>query len=101
MKEFKEGQVDDIIKLKFGGLVTSAARISYVPNRVLGKVFGVSGQRVRQLYMGRFEEIRRKQLPLVQRLRLPDKHAGRQRWGMRFLQFRMIRWITAPGTLRQ
>ena len=36
MKLFSEQQIDDIIKLKFGALVTEAGCQSYVPNRVLG-----------------------------------------------------------------
>ena len=43
MKDFTEQQVDDILKLKFGAVVTSYPSKSYVSNRVLGKVFGVSG----------------------------------------------------------
>ena len=50
--------MDDIIKLKFGALVTSADNPSYVSNRVLGKVFDVSGNKIRQLYTERFESIR-------------------------------------------
>ena len=69
-KEFTEQQVDDIIKLKFGAIVTTADRPSYVSNRVLGHVFGVSGSRIRQLYTDRFEAIRRESLPLLQRMKL-------------------------------
>ena len=43
MNLFTEDQVDDLIKLKFGQLVTTADHTSYVCNRVLGKIFGVSG----------------------------------------------------------
>ena len=46
-KAFTEQQVDDIIKLKFGAIVTDADRPSYVSNRVLGQVFGVSGNKIR------------------------------------------------------
>ena len=65
MKEFSETQIDDMIKLKFGRLVTAASHRSFVSNRVLGSIFGVSGQKVRQLYLARFEEIKAKQLPLL------------------------------------
>ena len=41
MKEFNTNQVDDIIKLKFGRLVTSQFNRSYISNRVLGQIFGV------------------------------------------------------------
>ena len=43
MKLFTEQQIDDIIELKFGKLVTTPKHTSYVSNRVLGKLFGVSG----------------------------------------------------------
>jgi hypothetical protein len=43
MKVFTEEQVDDILKLKFGAVVTSYPSTSYISNHVLGKIFGVSG----------------------------------------------------------
>ena len=46
-KAFTEQQVDDIIRLKFGSVVTTADRPSYVSNRVLGQLFGVSGSKIR------------------------------------------------------
>ena len=42
MKQFSEQQVDDLIKLKFGQLVTEYGHTSYASDLVLGKVFGVS-----------------------------------------------------------
>ena len=101
MKEFTESQVDDLIKLKFGDLVTSADHTSYVPNRVLGKLFGVSGTKIRELYMDRFEKLDRRRRPLLQRLRQMQQEPPRKRWGIRFLQPHMIRWLTSPGTLRR
>lgn len=68
MKEFTEQQVDDMLKLKFGAVVSSYPSTSYVSNRVLGKVFGVSASQVRRLYMQRFEAKRRESLPLMARL---------------------------------
>ena len=56
MKIFTEQQVDDILKLKFGAVVTSYPSTSYVSNRVLGQIFGVSGSLIRKLYLQRFEE---------------------------------------------
>ena len=50
--------------------------------------------------MARFEAVRRKQLPLLKRLRLPPKHAGRQRWGLRFLKKHEVEWATSSSTLR-
>ena len=56
MKLFTEQQVDDILKLKFGAVVTSYPSTSYVSNRILGKIFNVSGSMIRQLYLKRFEK---------------------------------------------
>ena len=69
MKEFSERQVDDLLKLKFGAVVTEHGHPSYVSNQVLGKLFNCSGSKVRQLYMARFDAIRRQRLPLVEMLR--------------------------------
>ena len=43
--------MDDIIKLKFGKLVTSLNHTSYISNRILGKLFKVSGTQIRRLYL--------------------------------------------------
>ena len=42
MKLWTENQVDDIIKLKFGKLVTESGHQAYVSNKILGMIFGVS-----------------------------------------------------------
>ena len=42
MKIFSESQVDDLIKLKFGSLVTERGHRSFVSNQMLGKLFKVS-----------------------------------------------------------
>ena len=57
-----------MIKLKFGKLVANANHFSYVSNNVLGKIFGISGSKVRQLYKGYFDKIRRKDQTLLERL---------------------------------
>ena len=57
-----------MIKLKFGKLVANANHISYVSNNVLGKIFGISGSKVRQLYKSYFDKIRRKDQSLLERL---------------------------------
>ena len=54
VKQFTEQQVDDLIKLKFGRLVTSADNVQYVSNATLGQIFGVSASKVCQLYTQRF-----------------------------------------------
>ena len=40
--QITEQQVDDLIKLKFGRLVTSENNKQYISNAILGKIFGVS-----------------------------------------------------------
>ena len=57
VKKMTESQVDDLIKLKYGKLVTSADHAAYVSNANLGKIFGISGSQVRRLYMARFQSI--------------------------------------------
>ena len=46
VRHFTEQQVDDLIKLKFGRLVTSADNVQYVSNATLGEVFGVSASKI-------------------------------------------------------
>ena len=46
MKAFTNEQVDDIIKLKFGSLVAAENSKSYVSNKILGKLFKVSGTKI-------------------------------------------------------
>ena len=65
MKTYSEQQVDDMIKLKFGQLVTTPHHRSYASNKLLGKLFGCSGSKIRQLYMAKFETIKMKQQPLI------------------------------------
>ena len=57
VKQLSEKQVDDIIKMKYGSLVTSTQHIQYVSNATLGKIFGVSATKIRELYMARFQSI--------------------------------------------
>ena len=54
VKQLSEAQIDDLIKLKFGRLVTSADHVQYASNATLGKIFGISATKVRELYMARF-----------------------------------------------
>ena len=54
VKNFTEEQINDIIKLKFGRLVDSAQHVQYASNSTLGKIFGVSANKIRQLYTARF-----------------------------------------------
>ena len=56
MKEFSKQQVDDMIKLRFGRLVTSPDHTAYATCKVLGKIFGVSGSQIHRLCRMRFED---------------------------------------------
>ena len=51
MKHITEEQVDAIVKLKWGGLVTDASGPTLTSNAALGKIFKVSPTKIRQLYM--------------------------------------------------
>lgn len=42
MKEFTKEQVDDILRLRYGRVVTSAKHVSFASCYNLGKIFGVS-----------------------------------------------------------
>ena len=66
MKTYSEQQVEDMIKLKFGQLVSTPHHRSFVSNKLLGKIFGCSGCKIRQLYMARFEAIKMRQQPLLE-----------------------------------
>ena len=86
MKEFSEQQVDDIIKLKFGKLVSEPGHRQYVSNRVLGKIFGASASKIRLLYLARFEKIRIDKMPLLERLQRSARQQPRTNFGLRFLK---------------
>ena len=66
VKSFSEQQVDDLIKLKFGRLVESADHVQYVSNAILGKIFGVSAAKIRQVYQQRFQSIAEERLSFLQ-----------------------------------
>ena len=100
MKTFTEQQVDDLIKLKFGKLVTTPRHTSYASDRILGKIFGVSGSQIRRLYRARFDKISAKSQPLLTRLRKLHLAEPRQNYGLRFLKQHEIQWLTSSSTLR-
>ena len=100
VKHFTEAQVDDIIRLKFGRLVTTADHQQYASNATLGRIFGVSGSLIRRLYTARFQKIRDKELPFLQQFEKQMQRYRRQRWGMRFLKPHEIDWLTSTRTLR-
>ena len=65
MKIFSEKQIDDLLKLKFGKIVTEPGHTAYVSNSVLGKIFNVSEKQIRHIYKSRFEKNRIKNLPIL------------------------------------
>ena len=44
-------QVDEMIKIKFGRLVTDCNHTAFVSNDVIGKLYGIDGSSVRRLYI--------------------------------------------------
>ena len=86
MKEFSKAQVDDIVKLRWGKLISNPKQTAFASYKTIGKIFGVSGSKIYQLCQQRFKEVKAKALPLLERLRLPEKHEGRKNWGYRFLK---------------
>ena len=101
MKHFSEQQVKDMIKLKFGQEVSDHHHLSYVSNKLLGKLFGCSGSKIRQLYMAHFAKIRAKNAPLLTRLRSHGAVQERAYYGYRFLKPHEIAWLTSSSTLRR
>ena len=100
MKILTEQQVDDIIKLKFGKLVTTPKHTSFASDRVLGKIFGVSGSQIRRLYRARFDKISADSQPLLARLQKLQLAEPRQRYGLRFLKQHETQWLTSSSTLK-
>jgi len=101
MKEYSEQQVKDMIKLKFGKDVEDHHHLSYVSNRLLGKLFGCSGSQVRRLYLAHFAAIRARKAPLLERLRSHGPIVERTRHGYRYLKAHEIAWLTCSNTLRR
>ena len=101
MKIFSEQQIDQIIQLKFGKLVTEAGHPSYASNELLGKLFKVSGSQIRRLYLARFEKIRRSSLPLLMQMSEIKKMQTRERHGLRFLKKHEIKWIVSSEVLKR
>ena len=93
-------QVEDLIKLKFGKLVTSTQHKQYVSNAVLGRIFDVSATKIRESYLQYFQSIAEKKLSFLEQLSNKKKQHQRQRWGLRFLLQHEIAWIVDERTLR-
>ena len=100
VKQFTDDQVDDLIKLKFGRMVASADNVQYVSNNTLGKIYGDSATKIRQLYMDRFKSIQDKELPFLQQFMKQMQKYPRRRWGLRFLKPHEIEWLVDGRTLR-
>ena len=101
MKEYSELQVDAMIKLRYGSLVTDPDHPSFASFKLLGQLFKCSGALVRQLLFARFEKLRRQNLPLIEKLRQSSSERPRQTFGLRFLKQHEIEWLTSELTLRR
>ena len=77
MKEFSEAKVDDILRIKYGRLVTDGNHTAHATNTTIGKVFGVSGSKIRQLCLERFNKNRRKFLPLNEQMKQRQEQQDR------------------------
>ena len=88
-----------MIKLKFGAAVTEYGHVSYVSDKLLGKLYGVSASQIRRLYLRRFDDVRVKTLSFVERLKSMGPEYPRKRWGLRFLKNHEIEWLTNERTL--
>ena len=73
---------------------------AYVSDATLGKLFKMSGSKIRQLCRERFDQAKQKTLPLQEQMRHVRQKNERQRWGMRFLKDHEVRWMTSSSTLK-
>ena len=55
MKEFNKQQIDDIIRLRYGKLVSTPANQAFASYQTLGKIFGASSGKIRQLIFEKFK----------------------------------------------
>ena len=56
VKQFTDAQVDAIIRMKFGRIITSHFNTSFVSNKQLGRLVRCSASKIRELYLRRFAE---------------------------------------------
>ena len=49
MREFTEREIDDILLLKYRKIVNDGNHVAYQSNATIGKIFGVSSNKIRQL----------------------------------------------------
>ena len=72
-RSLTESQVDDLIKIKFGQLVTAPGHTAYVSNKVLAKIFQISEHSISNLIRARYERHRRMNMSFLQQLKPPEK----------------------------
>ena len=68
MKKFTEQKVDDMIKLRFGKLVTASEPEAFVTYALLAKLYKCTPSTIRRLILERFEKHRQKEMTLMERL---------------------------------
>ena len=67
---YSDLQVEAMIKLRYGRLVTDDNHPSFVSYGTIGRLFKCSASKVRQLIMDKFEMHRRQTLPLLEQMKL-------------------------------
>ena len=98
MKVYSDLQVDAMMNLRFGSLLTKDPKTCFLSYASLGKLFKCSGNKVRNLILARLEKMKKKDLPLLGQLNQATERAQRQRWGMRFLRPHHIDWLTSAAS---
>ena len=84
MKTYSELQIDAMMKLRFGALLTKDPKTCFLSYASLGKLFKCTGNHVRNLILARLEKMKKKDLPLLGQLNQASQRAQRQRWGCFF-----------------
>ena len=77
MKTYSELQVDAMMQLRFGALLTKDPRTCFLSYASLGKLFKCSGNHVRRLILARLKDMNKKDLPLLGQLN--EEHLKAQR----------------------
>ena len=80
--------------------MTTPKHTSYASDRVLGKIFGVSGSQIRRLYRARFDKISAESQPILKRLQNMQLAEPRQRFGLQFLKQHETQSLTSSSTLK-
>ncbi len=94
-------EVDALICIKWGRLVTTPNHVARLSNARIGKLLGMSGGTVRKLYLARMVEL----YPLKNVQRPLNSMAPmtklRKRYGLKHLSEEHQAYLTSPDTLRQ